>query len=100
MARDLEYPPLNGEPTKDLIIEALRDAARLIWEQEIDGDKLDEQEDRIEELEGAIQGACDSLDDIDISLTLAKASGEIPESPTVEKIEHAITSVLYDLRGI
>lgn len=100
MARDLEYPPLNGGPTKDQIIEALRGAAYVIGELETDGDRQDEQQDKIEELEGAIEDACESLDDLDVSLTLAKASGEIPESLILEKIEWAISATRSNLRRI
>lgn len=98
MADDIQYPPLNGGPTQDEILAMLRAAADVIDELEHDIDEQAEAADRVEELESAVADAADKLDDIDIDLTLAQASGELGESKALEAILGAIMEVRSDLR--
>lgn len=99
MANDIQYPPLNGGPTKDDILAMLRGASAVIAEQESYIDDQDEATDRAEELESAVEEAVDKLDDIVINLTLARTSGEIGESKALEAIQKDIMAVRYNLRG-
>lgn len=99
MANDIQYPPLNGGPTKDDILAMLRGASAVIAEQESYIDDQDEATDRAEELESAVTEASDKLDDIVIKLTLAQASGELGESKALEAIQNDIMAVRYNLRG-
>lgn len=98
MANDIQYPPLNGGPTKDDILAMLRAAAAVIAELESDIDDQDEVADRAEELERAVEEAADKLDDIDTELTLAQAYGELEKSKAIEAIQNAIKGVHYNLR--
>jgi hypothetical protein len=98
MANDIQYPPLNGGPTKDDILAMLRGASAVIAELESDIDDQDEAADRAEELESAVTEASDKLDDIVINLTLAQASGELGESKALEAIQDAIMEVRSNLR--
>ena len=45
MARDMEYPPLNGGPTQEEIINALKASAEIIGEYEHDEDLMADLED-------------------------------------------------------
>ena len=45
MARDMEYPPLNGGPTQEEIINALKASAEIIGEYEHDEDLMEDLED-------------------------------------------------------
>lgn len=81
MANDIQYPPLNGGPTKDDILAMLRGASAVIAE-----------------LERAVEEAADKLDDIDTELTLAQAYGELEKSKAIEAIQNAIKGVHYNLR--
>lgn len=98
MANDIQYPPLNGGPTKDDILAMLRGASAVIAEQESYIDDQDEATDRVKELESAVEEAVDKLDDIDTDLTLARAYGEIGESKALEAIQMSIMAVRYNLR--
>lgn len=98
MARELQYPPLNGGPTQDDIIRALRVASEIIEEYEIKEDDSDEKDDRIEELESTVEDAADKLDDVIIDLTLAQASGELRECKALEAIQDTIMEVRSNLR--
>ena len=55
MARDMEYPPLNGGPTQEEIIGALKAAAEVIDDYEAEESTNSENTDRVEELESAIE---------------------------------------------
>ena len=96
MANDIQYPPLNGGPTQDEILAMLRAAANVIDELEHAIAEQAEAADRVEELEGAVGDAANKLDDID--LTLARASGDLGESKTLEAILTTIMEVRSDLR--
>lgn len=98
MANDIQYPPLNGGPTKDDILAMLRGASAVIAEQESYIDDQDEATDRVKELESAVEEAANKLDDIDTDLTLAQASGELGESKALEAIQVAIMEVRSNLR--
>ena len=98
LARDMEYPPLNGGPTKEEIINALKAAADVIDDHETEESTNSENADRVEELESAIEDATDKLDDILISLSLAMKSGEIPTCQTTEDIKTQLMEIRSDLR--
>jgi hypothetical protein len=98
MANDIQYPPLNGGPTKDDILAMLRAAAAVTAELTSYIDDYDYYVDRVKELESAVTEASDKLDDIVINLTLAQASGELGESKALEAIQGAIMEVRSDLR--
>lgn len=98
MARDMQYPPLNGGPAQEEIIKALSTAAEIIGEHEYDEHENEENADRVEELESAIEDATDKLDGILINLSLAMASGELPKSLTLENIETTLMEIRSDLR--
>ena len=90
LARDMEYPPLNGGPTKEEIINALKAAADVIGDYETEESTNSEHADRVEELESAIEDATDKLDDILVSLRLAMKS--------VENMEAELMQIRSDLR--
>ena len=98
MANDIQYPPLNGGPTKDDILAMLRGASAVIAEQESYIDDQDEATDRVEELESAVTEALGKLNDLVINLTLAQASGELGDSKALEAIQVAIMEVRSNLR--
>ena len=98
MANDIQYPPLNGGPTKDDILAMQRAAAAVIAELPSYVDDYDDYVDRVKELESAVEEAANKLDDIDTDLTLAQASGELGESKALEAIQGAIMEVRSDLR--
>ena len=98
MANDIQYPPLNGGPTKDDILAMLRAAAAVTAELTSYNDDYDDYVDRVEELESAVEEAAHKLDDIDTDLTLAQASGELGESKALEAIQVAIMEVRSNLR--
>ena len=98
MARDMQYPPLNGGPTQEEIIKALSTAAEIIGEHEYNEHENEENADRVEELESAIEDATDKIDDILITLSLAMNSGELPKSLTLENIETTLMEIRSDLR--
>ena len=98
MARDMQYPPLNGGPTQEEIIRALNTAAEIIGEYEHDENENEENADRVEELEKAIEDAIDKFDDILINLSLAMKSGELPTCKTTEDIEITLMEIRSDLR--
>lgn len=98
MANDIQYPPLNGGPTKDDILAMLRAAAAVTAELTSYIDDYDDYVDRVKELESAVEKAANKLDDIVINLTLAQASGELGESKALEAIQGAIMEVRSDLR--
>lgn len=98
MARDMQYPPLNGGPAQEEIIRALNTAAEIIGEHEHDKHENEENADRVEELESAIEDATDKIDDILINLSLAVNSGELQTCKTTEDIEASLVAILYTLR--
>lgn len=100
LARDMEYPPLNGGPTQEEIIGALKAAADVIDDHETEESTDSGNADRVEELESAIEDATDKLDDILISLSLAMKSGEIPTCKTIEDIETQLMEIRSDLRRV
>ena len=97
-ARDMQYPPLNGGPTQEEIIKALSTAAEIIGEHECNEYENEENADRVEELESAIEDATDKIDDILINLSLAMNSGELPTRKTTEDIETTLMEIRSDLR--
>ena len=99
LARDMEYPPLNGGPTPEEIIGALKAAADAIGEYEYEADEQEENAERVEELEGAIEDAADKVNEILTDLRLAVESGEIPTCKTVEDMETQLIEIRSDLRG-
>ena len=98
LARDMEYPPLNGGPTKEEIINALKAAADVIGDYEIEERTDSENADRVEELESAIEDAADEAGEILIDLRLAVESGELPTCKTVEDMETQLMEIRSDLR--
>lgn len=97
--RETEYPPLNGGPTIQDLAGLLKGAAATI---EKLGDLVDDLEyngERRDELQDAINVAVDKLEDIDIDLTLAQASGELGESKALKAIQDVIMEVRSNLRG-
>lgn len=98
LARDMEYPPLNGGPTQEEIIGALKAAADVIDDHETEESTNSEHADRVEELESAIEDVTDKLDDILSDLRLAMKSGEIPTCKTIEDIETQLIEIRSDLR--
>ena len=70
MARDMEYPPLNGGPTQEEIIGALKAAADAIGEYEYDESLIEDLEDlssealeSIDKLRDTIKEAADDLEE-------------------------------------
>ena len=100
LARDMEYPPLNGGPTQEEIIGALKAAADVIDDHETEESTDSENADRIEGQESAIEDAADKIDDILINLSLAVESGEIPTCKTTEDIETQLMEISSDLRRV
>ena len=98
LARDMEYPPLNGGPTQEEIINALKAAADVIGDYEIEERTDSENADKVEELESAIEDAADIVNEILIDLRLAVRSGEIPTCKTVENMETELMQIRSDLR--
>lgn len=98
MARDMEYPPLNGGPTQEEIINALKAAADVIDDHETEESTDSENADRVEELESAIEDAADKAGEILIDLRLAVESGELPTCKTVEDMETQLMKIRSDLR--
>ena len=98
LARDMEYPPLNGGPTKEEIINALKAAADVIDDHEIEERTDSENADRVEELESAIEDAADKAGEILTDLRLAVESGELPTCKTTEDIETQLMEIRSDLR--
>ena len=91
LARDMEYPPLNGGPTKEEIINALKAAADVIGDYETEESTNSEHADRVEELESAIEDATDKLNDLHrMLLRLAMKS--------VENMEAGLMQIRSDLR--
>ena len=76
MARDMEYPPLNGGPTQEEIIGALKGAADIVGEYEHD-------ESLIEDLEDLSGEALESIDQL--RNTIKKAADDIEECIEVER---------------
>lgn len=62
--RDMKYPPLIGEPTKEDIIETLEAALNVILSEEVDLDEFAETEERVEDLESGVTEAISELDDL------------------------------------
>ena len=96
--RDTEYPPLHGKPTLEDLAGLFKGAAATIEEL---ADQVDEDEnnaERCEELQTAINDAVDKLDDVIINLTLAQASGELADCKALEAIQGAVQAVRSDLR--
>ena len=98
MARDMEYPPLNGGPAQEEIIRALKAAADVIGDYEIEERTNSENADRVEELESAIEDAADNVNEILIDLRLAVRSGEIATCKTLEDMETKLMKIRSDLR--
>ena len=59
--RELKYPPLIGEPTKEDIIETLEAALNFILSEEVDPDEFAETKERVEDLEFGVTEAILSL---------------------------------------
>ena len=70
LARDMEYPPLNGGPTQEEIIGALKAAADVIGEYEHDEELIEDLEDlsrealeNIDKLRDTIKEVTDDLEE-------------------------------------
>ena len=96
--RELKYPPLSGKPTEADILVTLDMALNFILSDEVDPDEYAEAQDRIEELESAIEDAADKAEEILTDLRLAVESGEIPTCKTVEDMETQLMEIRSDLR--
>lgn len=96
--RDTQYPPVQGGPTKDELTELLRGAAGTIEDLDMQMTGMENQADRVEELESVIEDADDKIDDILINLSLAVESGELPACKTLEDMETKLMEIRSDLR--
>lgn len=96
--RDTQYPPVQGGPTKDELSELLRGAAGTIEYLDMLMTGMENQADRVEELESVIEDADDKIDDILINLSLAVESGELPACKTLEDMETKLMEIRSDLR--
>ena len=97
--RDTQYPPVQGGPTKDELSELLRGAACTIEDLDTQLDEMKELADRVEELESAIKGAADKIEDSLINIDLARSakSGEVP-AWAIENMETELMQICRDLR--
>lgn len=84
MARDMEYPPLNGGPTQEEIIGALKAAADIVGEYEHDENLIEDLEDLSDEvlesndkLRSALREASDKLDGVYLEMMKANRAGEL-----------------------
>ena len=98
LARDIQYPPMNGGPTQDEIINSLRAAADIIDEYEEADDALEEATERAEELEEIIRENADNIDAVLIGMSLAVKSGELPENATTESLQNLLSNIHNNLR--
>lgn len=96
--RDTEYPPINGGPTLEDLVGLLKGAAAAIEELADQVDEQEENAERCDDLQSAINDAVEKLDDVIINLTLAAASGELADCKALEAIQGAIQNVRSDLR--
>lgn len=62
--RELKYPPLIGEPTKEDIIGTLEAALNFLLSEEVDPDEFAETKERVEDLEFGVSEAISELDDL------------------------------------
>ena len=98
LARDIQYPPMNGGPTQDEIINSLRAAADIIDEYEEADDALEEATERAEELEEIIRKNADNIDAVLIVMSLAVKAGELPENATTESLQNLLSKIHTNLR--
>ena len=96
--RDTQYPPVQGGPTKDELTELLRGAAGTIEDLDMQMTGMENQADRVEELESVIEDAADNVNEILIDLRLAVRSGEIATCKTLEDMETKLMEIRSDLR--
>ena len=91
--RQTKYPPLNGGPTIEDLVELLEGAAATIEEM---GEKVAESEgnaERCDELQGAITDALDTLDDVAFELEDVKEA-------KIEELEKVIDSLVTKVRCV
>lgn len=62
--RELKFPPLSGEPTKEDIIGTLEMTLDFILSEEVDPDEYAEALERIDELETGVSDAISELNDL------------------------------------
>ena len=78
LARDIQYPPMNGGPTQDEIINSLRAAADII-------DEYEEADDALEEATDALEEATERFE-------------ELPENATTESLQNLLSKIHNNLR--
>ena len=98
MARDIQYPPLNGGPTPDEIQDILRAAAEIICHYEVQEDEWGDATERAEELEETIRKNAENIDAVLIGLSLSVKAGELPDNATTQSLQELLTKIHANLR--
>lgn len=96
MIRDIKYPPLNGGPTRDDITGMLDCCADIICYLTTEADNSEENADRVEELEIAIEDAADTIGDAIIDLDTLIAN--LPDIKGLPEMRDKLREVRSDLR--
>ena len=88
--RDMKYPPLIGEPTKEDIIGTLEAALNFILSEDVDPDEFAETKERVEDLEFGVTEAISELDDLidDIIIKEDQTHGEDRLCEIADKARH------------
>lgn len=96
MIRDIKYPPLNGGPTRDDITGMLDCCADIICGLMTEAENSEDNADRAEELESAINDAAERIDeaieDLDILIE------NLPDIKGLTEISDKLREVRSDLR--
>lgn len=91
--RQTKYPPLNGGPTVEDLVELLEGAAATIDELEEKVAELEDNAERCDELQDAITDALDTLEDVTFELEDVKEA-------RIKELEKVIDSLVTTVRCV
>lgn len=86
--RELKYPPLIGEPTKEDIIGTLEATLNFILSEEVDPDEFADARERVDDLES---GVCEAISELDYL---------IDDLCLIEKEDDALHEIISKARHI